>query len=714
MLKEIFSLDYTKLQIHALVNNVVFVAITVNVLSPAIILSVLWNHSNSQKLIIWYIISFVLGGIRVFVGGRLKKYIEKNSAQKIRFYFISYLFIIATNALLWGILICFGIHYADSTYMFFLMTVLFALIAGSTITLGSVFLAPLIYIIFIVLPMFFVLELYDFDLLHMMEIMLIISFIVLMLKTSYRNKKMLQENQIHVDLLAQYQNITNNSGIVSKTDFKGVIIFINENFCKIYGYTKEELIGQTHSIVRHPDTPQLIFEKMWNTIKNDKKTWNGIIKNRAKNGESYYVSATVSPIFDIKGNIKEYMALSHDITSIMSDKKQLYDYLSINKLSILIMVQIEDYITLENFYDKSTLEKMEFSFGESILSLFPNECNFDKVYYLENGLYACVKSRRDCQQSKEYLEKIIKNFMLNVEKHKIKLDTIEYDISVVCSFSYGALSLYEDVKLGIEKAIENKKRIVYADGLYGYEYEGALKNVETLKTLKVALDDKKVLSYFQPIIDNKTLKVSKYESLVRLLDKNNKILSPYEFLDVAKKGRYYLQITKIVLENSFAILNNIKEGVTINISVLDIESYEIQIIIKNLLKEYKDSAKRVTFELVESEDIKNFDLIIKFITEVKKLGVQIAIDDFGTGYSNFERLLQYQPDILKIDGSLIKNIKSNELSKNIVETIVLFAKKQNIKTVAEFVESEEIYKIVKDMGIDYSQGYAFGKPQELD
>ena len=76
-------------------------------------------------------------------------------------------------------------------------------------------------------------------------------------------------------------------------------------------------------------------------------------------------------------------------------------------------------------------------------------------------------------------------------------------------------------------------------------------------------------------------------------------------------------------------------------------------------------------------------------------------------------LLQYEPDFVKIDGSLIKNIKDNELSKNIVETIVLFAKKQKIKTVAEFVENEEVYNIVKEMGIDYSQGYAFGKPEEL-
>ncbi len=95
------------------------------------------------------------------------------------------------------------------------------------------------------------------------------------------------------------------------------------------------------------------------------------------------------------------------------------------------------------------------------------------------------------------------------------------------------------------------------------------------------------------------------------------------------------------------------------------------------------------------------------------MGVKIAIDDFGVGYSNFERLLEYQPDILKIDGSLIKNIDNNPLSFNIVETIVAFAKKEHILTVAEYVENEDIFNILNDLGIDYSQGYYFGKPSAL-
>ena len=91
----------------------------------------------------------------------------------------------------------------------------------------------------------------------------------------------------------------------------------------------------------------------------------------------------------------------------------------------------------------------------------------------------------------------------------------------------------------------------------------------------------------------------------------------------------------------------------------------------------------------------------------------IAIDDFGAGYSNFERLLEFEPDILKIDGSLVKNIVNDTYSRNIVETIVSFARKQNIITIAEFVENEEIFNILNEMGVDYSQGYYFGEPKKI-
>jgi len=534
-------------------------------------------------------------------------------------------------------------------------------------------------------------------------------------KTLYKildNLQLHYQNAKNALLLEQYENITNTSSIISKTNTQGVITFVNDKFCQISGYKREDLIGKAHNIIRHPDMPKAAFRDLWKTIKDEKKTWQGIVKNRAKNGDTYYVKTTVQPILNPDGEVEEYISLRHDITAIMSDKKQLFDFLEANRLSVLILVQIEDYNILEKFYDKASVEKIEDAFGKNMLYLMPNRWGFQRVYHLENGLYAFAIDRRNCRASKEEIHAVLEQFLMNVKEYIVKIDSIEYDISAICSFTYGIYKIFEDAKIGIENAIHNKQPIVYADGLSGIEYDNALKNIETIHIIKTAIDNRKIISYFQPIVNNTTQKIEKYESLVRLVTEDGQLLTPLYFLDTAKKGRYYSKITRIVLENSFAALSKIPEAsISINLSVHDIERSEITDYIDSLLVKYEHEAHRIIFELLESEDIKDFLLVKDFVKNVKTKGVKIAIDDFGTGYSNFERLLSYEPDILKIDGSLIKNIQDNQVNQHIVETMILFAKKQHLSTVAEFVENEEIYKIVKDMGIDYSQGFYFGRPE---
>ncbi len=161
------------------------------------------------------------------------------------------------------------------------------------------------------------------------------------------------------------------------------------------------------------------------------------------------------------------------------------------------------------------------------------------------------------------------------------------------------------------------------------------------------------------------------------------------------------------------MLEKCDKEISINLSAIDIEQMRTRNKLLTLLKKYKSMAHRVVFELLEDEDVEDFDTVKMFISKVKSLGVKIAIDDFGAGYSNFERLLDYQPDILKIDGSLVKNIDSSGYSLSVVKSIVTFAKEQNIKTVTEFVENETIFNIINEIGVDYSQGYYFGKPEPL-
>ncbi len=125
-------------------------------------------------------------------------------------------------------------------------------------------------------------------------------------------------------LLEEYKKALDESSIVSKADLNGIITYVNNKFCQVSGYTKEELIGKNHNIIRHPDTKKDFFTQLWNTI-NQKKIFNGIIKNRKKNGQSYYVDSTIIPILDKNSDIVEYMAIRNDVSSLFEKDELIYE-----------------------------------------------------------------------------------------------------------------------------------------------------------------------------------------------------------------------------------------------------------------------------------------------------------------------------------------------------------------------------------------------------
>ena len=523
--------------------------------------------------------------------------------------------------------------------------------------------------------------------------------------------KYIKQSQENLFLLQEYQEAVNQSSIVSKTDRKGIITFVNDAFCEISQYTKEELIGKNHNIVRHPDMEKSVFEDLWDTIKNKKKSWKGVIKNRAKNGSAYYTDSLVMPILDNNGNILEYISIRHDVTAVMNPTKQLMDAVH-SKEIILIYVKIAKFEILEEFYDNETLEKIQEKVKTYLFERF-KDMHAENIYQLGGGTYGILidtKAKEDLQE----LVNNLKNIQKTIQDDKIKLDDFEYDIEILISLVFEGERVLESAKMGMNQLLDSGKQFIVANDFAKLRSQQARKNIETIFMIKEAIANSKIISYFQPIIDNKTQKIVKYESLVRLIDKNQKVLTPYFFLDIAKKTDYYSKITDIVLEHSFNFLQQCKAvDVSINLSAIDIEQKETRENIFQLLENNKEYTSRVVFELLEDETIRDFELIKEFIRNVKEYGVAIAIDDFGSGYSNFERLLDYQPDILKIDGSLIKNIENSDYSLSLVKSIVAFAKEQNIATVAEFIENENIFKIINEIGVDYSQGYFFGKPEPL-
>jgi len=523
--------------------------------------------------------------------------------------------------------------------------------------------------------------------------------------------KEIREN-LRTDILTQqYQKITDESTIISKTNKDGIITYVNDTFCEISGYTREELLGKNHNILRSKEESSQLFERLWYRISKKKKVWTGIIKNQNKLGKIYYIKTTIKPIIDVYGEIEEFIALAVPITNIIHPQKQLNDFLHPLSHAIVVLIKIEEFKYLNNSLTRKISGRLQRIFAEELFKHMPSKCNFSKVYLLDNGKFVFVK-KEYFPQEKELLHDEVKKFQESVNQKKIKIGLIDYDLKIVTSLAYGANAL-ENAHAGLRQLLKTRKSFIVANTLIEKEKHQAIKKLETFKMLRKAIESYNIVSYFQPIVNNKTKAIEKYESLVRLIDEDDNILSPYLFLDTAKEGNYYQQITSIVLKNSFDALYTTEMNISINLSALDIEQKETRDEFLMLLEKHKKQTHRVVIELLEDENIHDRQTIKDFMEAIREFGVKIAIDDFGTGLSNFSRVLHYQPDFIKIDGSLIKNIEHDSFSQNMVETIVTFAKKQNIKTIAEYVENEAIFNILCDFGVDYSQGYYFGKASFL-
>ena len=239
-------------------------------------------------------------------------------------------------------------------------------------------------------------------------------------------------------------------------------------------------------------------------------------------------------------------------------------------------------------------------------------------------------------------------------------------------------------------------------------------NLLCSKKLILAMKHDKIVPYYQAIVSLKDSHAPiRHEGLARMIEEDGTVTAPYQFLNIAKRLRLYPEVTKTMFYKVLETIQDKKVAISINLSVEDMNNNEIVKMIINALSsfEYNDL---VTFEILETEAMESYGDVQLFIDSVRSYGAKVAIDDFGSGYSNFAHVLNMNVDYIKIDSSLISNVDTDRNSRLMVETIVKLAEQLGIETVAEFVSTEEIYNTVKEIGVDWAQGYWLGKPVPLE
>jgi diguanylate cyclase (GGDEF)-like protein len=335
------------------------------------------------------------------------------------------------------------------------------------------------------------------------------------------------------------------------------------------------------------------------------------------------------------------------------------------------------------------------------LDLFFSKLNL-KVYRVGADDFAVIFR----EISKEKVLEIAKEALDFLETQKVLINDTLMNISMSVGISYEPPYLEK-----ADIALKNiKKDITQKIGVYSDEMQIQIKeNIKKSKEIKDAINENKLVAYYQPIFDREK-NIVKYEVLCRV-KVDGEIKSIYPYLKILKEIRMYHKLTEFILKESYWVLiRNPNVNLSINLSIEDLMNDEINKILNDLY--LSDISDRVTFEILESE-IENYDLIEKFINKFKHYGIKFAIDDFGSGYSNFIYLAKLDPEFLKIDGSIIKNLHEDKNLYIITKHINAFAKEIGCKTIAEFVSNEDIYKKVVEIGVDGVQGYFIEEPKEM-
>jgi c-di-GMP phosphodiesterase len=394
----------------------------------------------------------------------------------------------------------------------------------------------------------------------------------------------------------------------------------------------------------------------------------------------------------------------------LKNRTSLEDDIKDDDFISIALIDIDSFDDINELYGFSTGNLVLIEVAK-VLNEFAIKYNVN-VYRFYGNVY-CLADKRMMGFSRydEFINelcKLFKNRVIHIEE--LSLDIF---INITLGISIAQEEPVKTAGIALKKAKKNNMKFF----VYNNEIDTKdviKKSMHWREKIKTAIEENDVVPFYQPIF-NRNNEIVKYETLMRIKDKNKEgeiiYLSPYLFLDVSIKTKQYLQLSNQVISKAFADLSRTEKQVSLNLSFKDILDTDFIISLdKNLDKIDNEKKEQIVFEILESDYITDYSLLEDFVIKYRNQGIKIAIDDFGTGYSNFAHILKIRPNYIKIDGSLIKNINTDKNSYELVKSIIDFSKALNIKVIAEFVHSKEVYESILNLGVDEFQGFYLGEP----
>lgn len=542
-------------------------------------------------------------------------------------------------------------------------------------------------------------------------------------------------------------------GVIT-TDEKGRIDFMNtaaENLC---GWKLDEVLGEQCDkvITLCKSDDGKILKRLVNQcikIKSQVDMSEERIVMKDRNEKSFDVEYTVSPLFEGPGKLMGTVSVIRDVsksrrledrliwqarhdplTGLYNRREFEEELTSILDLAVSKKVTgVMLYFDLDQF--KLVNDICGHIAGDELLKQLTSiiKLNLSPEVHLARlggDEFGAILVDRTIEDAKPVAGRIIEA----VHSYRFQWGKSEYKVGVsigIVPIHHESVSLTHvmsmaDIACDTAKELGRNRYHIYIGG--ELEFHKKRGQMEWVSRIKTALEDENFILYIMPIVPVKDTSEdgSHFEVLLRMRDDSGNIVYPQDFISAAEKYNMMQAIDKWVIEHTFRALSQKKMSYlhkagdpiySINLSGSSLADTSFSVFVLDCFQEFNINPQKVCFEITESEAINNFNIAQRFIGEMKSVGCSFALDDFGTGLSSFSYLKTLPVDWLKIDGCFVKDIMEDPIDLAMLESINEIGHIMNMKTVAEYVESEIILDKIREVGIDYAQGYAIQKPYPI-
>jgi diguanylate cyclase (GGDEF)-like protein/PAS domain S-box-containing protein len=534
------------------------------------------------------------------------------------------------------------------------------------------------------------------------------------------------------------------SSIVIITDTDGNIEYVNPKFTEVTGYTREEAIGQNASILRTDTTSDSVYDEISKSIDSEGE-WKGELRSRKKDGSLYWDRCSVSCVKDAKGEITHFISIQEDVTHEYELEEQLSYQGSHDALTgLLNRHEFERYTerllsTIRQDEDEHALCFMDLDQFKVVNDTCGHTAGDELLRQLGQLLQAAVRQRdtlarlggdefgiliEHCSLDHAYrvatsLQKAVQDYQFSWEGHSFKV-SVSIGLVAITEATPNLTELLKEADAACYTAKDLGRNRIHVYHIEDSELAQRHGEMQWVPRINQALEEDRLCLYAQPIVPLDSRTETHYELLIRMKDEKGKLIPPGAFLPAAERYNLIELLDTWVIEKAFSSLTTHPvfleqiNFISINLSGQSLTKPNFLNFIITQLDETGIKGRKICFEITETAAISNLSTAMKFISTMKGFGCRFALDDFGSGLSSFGYLKNLPVDYLKIDGMFVKDIVDDPIDRAMVKSINEIGQVMGMRTIAEFVENDEIKGMLREIGVNYAQGYGTGRPQPFD